>query len=556
MMDNGQERRRARAWVGRVLNGRAWWSWLRGGSAERVGAAAPAGLIRASALDAAFRQVCAVYGDGRCLIAKGYETDPGLRAKLLELRRRGVIPSHLAEESVALERIAAVWGEAVAVPSERRTQATVARLKQLFAEAAAARASDIMFEHTPTQCRVYAIVNDRRLAVGEPMPGDEGKDLMRFVFAARAEGSAQAGYLNGEFQGCSIRAGGAVPLPAGVSGLRCQRGPHEPEGDHMFLRLFYSEQMKAGATLEELGFSPDEAAVFAAIRMSLQGGIFLGGRTGDGKTTTLATNLSLQMAETGGQLNVVTLEDPVEYVIAGTTQIAVPTKGTGEERARHYQEALMHFCRIHPASGMVSEIRDGDAARQVLQFVDTGHQVWTTIHVDSANSIPFRLMDLGVSESEVCKPGSIKLLAKQALLPMLCGECALERAQGQAPSPGVLARLRGMERVRYRNPAGCGACRRGDDASIQGRAWNGYVGQKVVAELIEPDVGYLKCVRERDVIGGQAYWEQVLGGVPLGVKVWGLVGAGQVDPRDALRKGAGAPPDDRPFRVIEGGGSP
>ena len=72
----------------------------------------------------------------------------------------------------------------------------------------------------------------------------------------------------------------------------------------------------------------------------------------------------------------------------------------------------MHFCRVHPASGMVSEIRDADAARQVLQFIDTGHQVWTTIHVHSANAILFRLLDMGVGTAEVCKPGNIELLMK------------------------------------------------------------------------------------------------------------------------------------------------
>ena len=116
------------------------------------------------------------------------------------------------------------------------------------------------------------------------------------------------------------------------------------------------------------------------------------------------------MSEMSGQLNLVTLEDPVEYRIPGAIQIAVPTAGAGETRAGHFKEALMHFCRVHPASGMVSEIRDADAARQVLQCVDTGHQIWTTIHVHNANAIPFRLIDMGVGAAEVAKPGNVALL--------------------------------------------------------------------------------------------------------------------------------------------------
>ena len=87
---------------------------------------------------------------------------------------------------------------------------------------------------------------------------------------------------------------------------------------------------------------------------------------------------------------------------SGAIQIAVPTTGVGEDRAKHFARALMHFVRIHPAVGMVSEVRDAEAAREVLQFIATGHQVWTTIHVADANGILFRMLDMGVEAAEVC----------------------------------------------------------------------------------------------------------------------------------------------------------
>ena len=86
----------------------------------------------------------------------------------------------------------------------------------------------------------------------------------------------------------------------------------------------------------------------------------------------------------------------MEYEIPGAIQIAVPTTGVGEDRAKHFARALMHFVRIHPAVGMVSEVRDAEAAREVLQFIATGHQVWTTIHVADANGILFRMLDMGM----------------------------------------------------------------------------------------------------------------------------------------------------------------
>ena len=483
------------------------------------------------------RRVCAVHADGRCLIAEGHESDRRLRAALLALRRDGNVPASLTEQTASLDEIAECWR---AADREERGEAPAARrVRMLFEEAAAARASDIVFENDGGLCRVHGIVNDRKLQLAEPLPADEGREVMGFLFHCKDEGSAQTSYQRSAFQGFSIRAGGQVPLPATVSALRCQRGPHEPDGDHLFARLFYRDRIERGTTLESLGFSPEEAEVFSEIRMSLRGGIFLGGSAGDGKSTTLATNLALQMEEAEGQLNVVTIEDPVEYPIPGAVQIAVPTTGSGEERARHFRDALMHFCRVHPASGMVSEIRDADAARQVLQFIDTGHQVWTTIHVHSANAILFRLLDMGVGTAEVCKPGNIELLMKQTLLPRLCDGCALEAPAGGREVPDWLNRHIGnWPLVRFRNPEGCDACNRENRSAVAGKAWNGYVRQIAIAEAIRPDASYLAFVRQRDPGGAWEHWVTAMGGRPIGGRIWALVATGKADPFDALRKGA------------------
>ena len=527
---------------------------------RRAGAAADAGpaagLIRVAAMDAGFRRICAVFTDGRCLIARGYEADNRLRGQLVTMRHSWDVPQALNEESVAIEDIAALWGEDISGHVAVEGAETAAwRIKQLFEDAAAARASDVVFELAGDRCVVHGIVNDRKLPLGPPLTAEEGGQVMGMLFHSKDEGSSQTSYRRGAFQGFSVRAGGSVRLPAGISALRCERGPHEPDGDHLFARLFYADQLEAGMTLEALGFSEEEAEIFAEIRMSLHGGIFLGGRTGDGKTTTLATNLALQMAEMGNKLNLVTIEDPVEYRIPGAVQIAVPTTGTGEARAEHFTKALMHFCRVHPASGMVSEIRDAEAARQVLQFVDTGHQVWTTIHVDNANAILFRLLDLGVGVGEVCKPGNIKLLMKQTLLPRLCPACAGEApAGGREVAPWLAQRMEDWRGVRFRNPEGCRDCRRAGASKIAEAAWNGYTGQLAVAEMIRPDEGYLGFVRDRDPLGALAWWRERMGGAPIGTKIWRLVAEGAVDPFDALIKGARTERDPAvPLSVVDGG---
>ena len=517
--------------------------------------------IRSPSMSARFRRLCAVFADGRCLVAEGYEPDDRLRLELVALREAGTIPPVLAEESVPLEEIAALRRAGEASETAAAGGATARRVERLLKDAAHARASDVVFEQGRDSCGVFAIVNDRKLPLCAPLTSEEGRRLMGFLFHCKDEGSSQTSYRRASFQGFSIRAGGAVPLPGGISALRCERGPHDPDADHLFARLFYTDRLDAEMTLERLGFSAEEAALFAEIRMAMQGGVFIGGRAGDGKSTTLAVNLALQMAEMAGQLNLVTLEDPVEYRIPGAIQIAVPTAGAGETRAGHFSQALMHFCRVHPASGMVSEIRDADAARQVLQCVDTGHQIWTTIHVHNANAIPFRLIDMGVGAAEVAKPGNVALLMKQTLLPKLCPSCALERpAGGRAVPEGLVARLDGLDGLRFRNAEGCAECRREDGGEVSGtsvsaRAWNGYLGQTAIAETIRPDAGYLGFVRQGDPLGAWAYWRRELGGIPIGVRIRAMVKQGSVDPFDALLKGGAGEQEAQADPVEDRGGA-
>ena len=306
--------------------------WLGGRRSRGQAHAGGGALISHPAMDEWVRRVCAVHADGRCLIAEGYESDRRLRAALMELRRTRGMPDRLIERTASLDEIAACWrkSEYEAAGGEAPAAHMV---RTLFEEAAAARASDVVFENDGGLCRVHGIVNDRKLQLAAPMPADEGREVMGFLFHCKDEGSAQTSYQRSAFQGFSVRAGGQVPLPATVSALRCQRGPHEPDGDHLFARLFYRDRIEKGTTLESLGFSAEEAAVFSEIRMSLRGGIFLGGTAGDGKSTTLATNLALQMEEAQGQLNVVTIEDPVEYPIPGAVQIAVPTTARARSAA-------------------------------------------------------------------------------------------------------------------------------------------------------------------------------------------------------------------------------
>ena len=142
---------------------------------------APSDLpIRAAAMDARFRRLCAVFPDGRCLIAEGYEPDDRLRLDLVALREAGAIPPVLAEESVPLEEIAALW-RASDGGSAPDGGGAARRLRTLLKDAASAKASDVVFEQGLDACRVFCIVNDRKLPLCAPMTAEEGRRVMGFL---------------------------------------------------------------------------------------------------------------------------------------------------------------------------------------------------------------------------------------------------------------------------------------------------------------------------------------------------------------------------------------
>lgn len=476
------------------------------------------------------REKCAVFVDGTYWFGRSYERDPELLSELTILKKRRKLPEETGRKVVELGQIAEVWnGVSVVVEGSHES---MRKFEHALRVAAEARASDLVLDSDGTSCRAYALVNDRRHLIGDPWRAQEATQVMNAVFYAKEPGSGQTSIQARSYQGFAVRRGvTAFRLPRSVSGLRGERGPSEPVGEHMFLRIFYSDALE-DVSLQGLGFTQGECEVLERMYRTLRGAIIIGGITGDGKSTTLATCLMLQQAAFEQQLNLVTVEDPVEYKLPLTVQLSVSTSASGDSRHEAFAEALRHFCRINPGSGMVSEIRDEETARQVMRFVDTGHQVWTTIHAGDANGIVFRLLDLGVPVEQACNAGNIALLMKQSIVSVLCPEC---KRPARNEIPAWLARDLGTDEVFVRNREGCESCRRG--SGISRAAWAGYANRRAVAEMIQPDAEYLAFVRQGEPNKAAQYWIRELGGEPVHWRVRELVRAGEVDPLDAISKG-------------------
>ncbi len=166
-----------------------------------------------------------------------------------------------------------------------------------------------------------------------------------------------------------------------------------------------------------LGFSEEEIEVFDGILSNPHGIILVTGPTGSGKSTTLYTSLSELNKE---EVNIITVEDPVEANINGINQVQVNVKAE-----MTFAAALRSILRQDPDIIMIGEIRDGETAKIAVQAAITGHLVVSTLHTNSAASTVTRIIDMGI-EPYVAGDALVGVIA-QRLVRRLCTSCRVPR---------------------------------------------------------------------------------------------------------------------------------
>jgi type II secretory ATPase GspE/PulE/Tfp pilus assembly ATPase PilB-like protein len=216
-------------------------------------------------------------------------------------------------------------------------------------------------------------------------------------------------------------------------------------GEAVVVRLFRDRGNPP--SIVGLGCGLEVAAQLRAISRRLQGILIVAGPTGSGKTTTLYAIIDEIRAS---PLNIVTIEDPIEYRVDGLRQIQV------DEKAKlTFHRVLRSVLRQDPDVILVGEIRDSETARIAFEAALTGHLVLSTVHATDATSILLRLSDLGI-DSYVVRSAVIGAVA-QRLVRKNCPHCL----QLDRPLPFYSERFRisKSEGARLRRSYGCSDCR-------------------------------------------------------------------------------------------------
>ncbi len=218
-------------------------------------------------------------------------------------------------------------------------------------------------------------------------------------------------------------------------------------GEKVALRILGQLRAREIPDLDELDLSRGIFEQVQRLVLSPNGVFFVTGPTGSGKTTTLFS--ALKYINRPG-INIMTVEDPVEYRLPGITQVPVNrAAGVG------FPEALRAFLRQDPDVMLIGEIRDLETARIATQAALTGHLVLATLHTNDAVQATTRLVEIGV-EPFLVGPSIIGVMA-QRLVRRICTSCK----QAYEPGKEVMDRLfewDGTAAVSFHRGAGCSAC--------------------------------------------------------------------------------------------------
>ena len=281
-------------------------------------------------------------------------------------------------------------------------------------------------------------------------------------------------------------------------------------GEKVVIRII--DPQKVLFNLESIGFTYENLQRFRELIQSPNGIVLVTGPTGSGKNTTLYAALAELNSE---EVNICTVEDPVECNMAGINQFQV-----NENAGFQFSTALRSLLRQDPDIIMVGEIRDEATANIAVQAALTGHLVLSTLHTNDALGAVTRLLDLNVAPYLVS--ASLIAALAQRLVRKICPSCKTEY-KPSASIKKVVEKL-GAEIQKFHRGVGCKKCRN-----------TGYVGRIAVHELFVPNDKIIDMINERANVKKLRDKALQSGMVPLQLDGLEKVKAGIVPIEEVLR---------------------
>jgi type IV pilus assembly protein PilB len=280
-------------------------------------------------------------------------------------------------------------------------------------------------------------------------------------------------------------------------------------GEKVAIRII--DNRTSSVSLDKLGFSPQMLETWKGIVAQPNGVVLVTGPTGSGKSTTLYSVLNLINTE---DLNISTVEDPIEASIPGVNQFQV-----NEKAGFTFSNALRALLRQDPDIMMVGEVRDAETAQIVTQAALTGHLVFSTLHTNDAPSAVTRLVNIGIEPYLVA--ATLRGVLAQRLVRKICPHCK----EAYEPDPVIRQAVEdacGPFESLFRGP-GCSRCR-----------GTGFAGRIGIFELLVPDEVMLTAIANgsnlqelREILGKSGFstlridgMEKVRGGLTTAEEVF------------------------------------
>lgn len=321
-------------------------------------------------------------------------------------------------------------------------------------------------------------------------------DMIAYLYNVHSRSGSENTYNENKPQSCQIK----TIIKNKRLGFRWASN-QTIDGTKVVMRVLHLDTQNTIRSLIELGYLPGQVKIWLRAIARLGGGILIAGTVGSGKSTTMQTVMSMLPA----WFAKFTVEDPVEYLMPGTSQFSV-SRTLSEKGPDPFLAVKRQLKRMDPDVVMIGEIRDYESAGLFRDIAESGHRAFSTVHAPSAiDMITLRLVseELGIPRDVIATKNFLNLLVYQALVPKLCVHCKIPASELYQPE--YLEQIKrlfkfGTEHLCGRNENGCTHCLREHIPEL-----NGSKGRVVVAEMIEPTTKMLMLFRDSKNLELRAY---------------------------------------------------